>query len=38
MAVRWRDNRGGEGEVPRNAFHRHDFYYPQWIEADSYTL
>ena len=38
MAVRWRDNRGGEGEVPRNTFHRHDFYYPQWIEADSYTL
>ncbi len=38
MSVRWRDNRGGEGEVPRNSFHKHDFYYPQWVEADSYTL
>lgn len=38
MAVRWRDNRGGEGEVPRNPFHRQNEYYPLWIESDSYTL
>lgn len=38
MSVRWTDNRGGEGEVPYIPFHKHDTYYPQWIEADSYTL
>ena len=38
MPVRWSDNRGGEGEVPYNNFHRQEFYYPQWIEAQSYTL
>lgn len=38
MSIRWRDNRGEEGEVPRNPFHKQDSYYPHWIEADSYTL
>lgn len=38
MPVRWRDNRGAEGEVPYNNFHRQEFYYPQWIDTESYTL
>ncbi|MDL2243427.1 T9SS type A sorting domain-containing protein [Bacteroidales bacterium OttesenSCG-928-J19] len=33
-AIRWTDNQGGEGVVPRNMFHTQP-YWPQWIEADS---
>lgn len=37
--VQWTDNMGGSGEVDYlKQFHRQDYYYPLWIEADSYTL
>lgn len=39
MPVQWTDNLGNHGEVDYLAqFHRQDYYYPLWIEADSYTL
>ena len=39
MPVQWSDNMGGSGEVDYlKQFHRQDYYYPLWIEADSYTL
>ena len=39
MPVQWTDNLGNSGEVDYLAqFHRQDYYYPLWIEADSYTL
>ena len=39
MPVQWTDNLGNSGEVDYLAqFHRQDFYYPLWIEEDSYTL
>ena len=39
MDVAWRDNMGGSGVVKYlEEFHNQDFYYPAWIEADSYTL
>lgn len=38
MPIRWRDNRGGEGEVPYMAAHRQPSYFPQWVEGDHYTL
>lgn len=39
MAVSWTDNRGGSGSVDYlGAFHTQDYYYPAWVEADSYTL
>ncbi len=39
MAVQWTDNLGNSGEVDYlTQFHRQDYYYPLWIEADSYTL
>lgn len=37
--VKWSDNFGGEGQIDYlKAFHRQDYYYPLWIEADQYTL
>ena len=37
--VRWSDNQGGSGEIAHiDNFHSQDYYYPLWIEADSYTL
>lgn len=37
--VAWTDNLGGSGQIDYlAAFHNQDSYYPQWIEADSYTL
>lgn len=37
--VRWTDCHGAEGTVRWNGtYHSQDFYYPLWIEADSYTL
>ncbi len=37
--VRWTDNAGGSGEVEyQSVFHTQDFYYPDWIEDDVYTL
>ena len=39
MPVQWVDNLGNSGEIDYLAqFHRQDYYYPQWIESDSYTL
>ena len=39
MPVQWSDNLGNTGEVDYlKQFHRQDYYYPLWIEADSYTL
>ena len=39
MAVQWSDNLGNSGEVDYlKQFHQQDYYYPLWIEADSYTL
>lgn len=37
--VQWTDSEGASGRVDYLAtFHTQDYYYPQWIEADSYTL
>lgn len=39
MNVQWTDNQGLTGCIDYlQAFHRQDYYYPAWIEADSYTL
>ena len=39
MPVQWTDNLGNHGEVDYlTQFHRQDYYYPLWIEEDSYTL
>ena len=39
MPVQWTDNLGNSGEVDYlTQFHRQEYYYPLWIEADSYTL
>lgn len=39
MPVQWKDNWGNTGEVDYlSAFHRQDYYYPLWVEEDSYTL
>lgn len=35
--IRWTDNLGGEGFIPKNTFHKQS-YYPQWITAESYKL
>ncbi len=35
----WTDNKGNSGQIDRlGNFHPQEFYYPLWIEADSYTL
>ena len=39
MPVQWIDNLGNSGEIDYLAqFHRQEYYYPLWIEEDSYTL
>lgn len=39
MNVSWTDNMGGSGEIDYlKTFHNQDYYYPAWIEADTYTL
>lgn len=39
MPVQWIDNLGNSGEIDYlTQFHRQDYYYPLWIESDSYTL
>ena len=39
MPVQWTDNLGNHGVVDYLAqFHRQEYYYPLWIEEDSYTL
>lgn len=36
--VKWRDNKGNEGEIDYITFHQQDYYYPLWVNEDSYTL
>lgn len=39
QSVKWTDSEGNSGEIDYlNSFHNQDYYYPAWIEADSYTL
>ena len=39
MPVQWSDNLGNSGKIDYlKQFHRQDYYYPLWIEEDSYTL
>ena len=39
MDVPWTDSEGGKGSIDYlKTFHDQDFYYPAWIEAESYTL
>ena len=35
--VRWTDNKGGNGWIPKNRFHEQT-YYPQWIKERTYEL
>ena len=37
--VKWSDNMGNSGQIDYlKQYHRQEYYYPLWIEADSYTL
>ncbi len=36
--VAWTDNVGESGQVDYLGFHTQDYYYPNWIKTDSYTL
>ena len=37
--VKWIDSEGNEGQIDYlMAYHRQPYYYPTWIEEDSYTL
>lgn len=41
MAVQWIDNIGHRGTIDYDKvapWHRQDYFYPAWIDADSYTL
>ena len=39
MPVQWEDNLGNRGEIDYlKQFHQQEYYYPLWIEEDSYTL
>jgi hypothetical protein len=39
MDVQWVDNMGGSGEIAYlPTYHKQDYYYPEWIAAESYTL
>lgn len=39
QSVKWTDSERNSGEIDYlNSFHNQDYYYPAWIEADSYTL
>ena len=39
MPVQWTDSQGNSGEIDYlKTYHSQDYYYPLWIEADSYTL
>lgn len=35
--IRWQDNRGNNGYISRNTFHRQS-YFPEWIDSDSITF
>lgn len=34
----WVDSEGNSGSVDMNAYHGQEYYYPNWIKEDSYTL
>ena len=37
--VRWTDNQGNSGQIDYlKQYHRQDYYYPLWVEEESYTL
>lgn len=36
--VHWSDNLGNSGSVDFNSYHQQDYYYPLWMDKDSYTL
>lgn len=37
--VQWTDNQGNSGQIDYlKIYHSQDYYYPAWIEEDSYTL
>ncbi len=36
--VHWTDNLGNSGSVDANAYHQQDYYYPLWMDKESYTL
>lgn len=36
--VHWTDNLGNSGSVDFNSYHQQDYYYPLWMDKDSYTL
>ncbi|MFA8434814.1 MAG: PKD-like domain-containing protein [Marinifilaceae bacterium] len=39
LPVQWSDNQGNTGCVDYlGSFHSQDYYYPEWVETDSYTL
>lgn len=38
LEVKWEDNRGNKGEIPRNAFHSTNSYYPDWVETNELTF
>ena len=39
MPVQWADNMGKKGEIDYlKVYHNQDYYYPLWVEEDSYTL
>ena len=39
MSVQWADNMGKKGEIDYlKVYHNQDYYYPLWVEEDSYTL
>lgn len=35
--IRWEDNQGGSGYIPKNTFHKQS-YYPMWIDEASITF
>ena len=38
-AVKWKDNKGNSGEIDYlKSFHKQEYYYPLWINSESYTL
>jgi hypothetical protein len=38
QGVSWTDNQGGAGEIPRNAAHPLNEYYPAWIQENTLTF
>ncbi len=39
MDVQWRDNKGNTGSIKYlKQFHAQDYYYPNWVTTNSYTL